>query len=874
MNRALVLTRSLLVGGLLGTTWMLPACALRHPPVEREPGPASWFMDQRAVGGGVPVRARGRALEAWRARSPQGTPGAWRTIGPYNVGGRVTALAVDPNDPARIWVGAAEGGVFVPADPEGTYNQWRPVFDDQTALSIGSLATHPTDSNIVYVGTGEDNGGGFSYDGEGVFKTTDGGATWTNMGLAEVRRIGRIAVDPVSPQRVFVAAGGNWYQRDLNRGIYRSVDGGQNWERVLNVSDDTGGIDVVIDPSNPNRVFAALWQRQTSGHTWYVNGSNSGIYRSQDGGTSWTRLTAGLPASSGRIGLAVAPSNPQVVYASINDAGISSGLYRSTNSGDTWTKMSNSADNGRGYYFSKIRTDPNDANKVYWLSLFIYRTTNGGSSFQTIGDIEVHPDIHALLIGPGTRLVAGTDGGIYQSEDSGSTWQFISGLPITQIYDLGVDVSQPGRLFAGFQDNWVWRTATGGPFSWTGVLTGADGLQCEVDPTDPSKVYAEFQNGAMFRSIDGGDTWENATSGFSGRKNWNVPITLDPFVPTTLYTGSIQVYRSTNSAASWSAISPDLTFHPHESHTQSLVRDTITVVSVSPADNRILWAGTDNGNVWVSADAGTSWTQVNPEGDDNWVTDIEPDRFDASKAYLTVTGYRTGASQPYVRVTRDLGATWEDLSAGLPEVPVNTILPSSEWRGRLFVGNDLGVFWSDDDGASWSDVRNGMPHVVVLDLEEDTAEGKLYAGTHGRSAYTYELDQLGAADGNADGVDNNADCALGNPTAFAVPPEVFPLEVARGAGEDSVLSWPSLAPQAGSGTVYDVATGLLADLATGGTSSSVALACGVGATPLTDGTSSATGQGAYYFIRARNACGAGSWGRTSAGGERPSSACP
>ena len=893
----------------LGVLLTLMVCVAEHPPrVARPVGPAAgggaaaglpagWFMGQRLSGDGrIPVRARAAALEAARSAGSLGlAPGSWVNVGPLNVGGRVTALGVDPNDPNHVWLGSAAGGVFVSGDG-GT--NWSPVFDEQTALSIGAIAVHPTDSNVVYVGTGEDNGGGFSYDGEGVFKTVDGGRTWANLGLDGVRRIGRIAVDPLNPQHVFVAAGGDWFSRDTERGIYRSPDAGATWEKVLYVADDVGGIDVAIDPVDSNRIYAATWQRLSLGTSWYIAGPESGVYRSLDGGTTWSRLGNGLPWAPevGRIGLAIARSSPDVVYALVtNDIGFISGLFRSSDAGETWVLVNDFVPStGLSYYLGNIRVDPADPDTVYILDTLLLRSRDGGRTLSVIAN-SVHPDWHDLVI-TGRRLIAGNDAGFFRSGNGGSGWDHAVTLPITQFYDLGIDWLQPQVRFGGSQDNGTIRTRTGAPSDWQEILTG-DGLQCEVDPTNSSVVYAEYQYGAIFRSANGGNSLTPATDGLSTdeRTNWNTPITLDPVVPTTLYTGRQRVYRSTDSASSWSAISPDLTNSPgpgaadattagrdgprgaatggrpggDRDHLMSLIRGTITAVTVSPVDHRVLWAGTDDGNVWVSEDAGVTWIKVNPPGPAYWVTDIACDPFDARTAYLTVTGYRQGDTLPYVRASTDLGATWRSLGDSLPQVPVNTVVADPAWRGRVFVGTDLGVHLSDDGGATWSMMRGGMPYVVVLDLVLHGPTRTLYAGTHGRSIYAYDLAQLPPPDGDGDGVDNNLDCAPFDASVFAPPGDVGTLSL-----QSDTLSWSSLATTAGPGTMYDVARGDIANLETAGTAGSVALACAMAGTTATDVETPATGAGFYYMIRGRNSCGAGSWGKDSRQVDRISNACP
>ncbi len=386
--------------------------------------PSSWLTRQRANADGViPVAARSRALQrARRSGLLEASSGTWVPAGPTNVPGRVSALAVDPHDPDTIWLGAAEGGVFLQRGDAGLGgdNPWTPVFDDQPALSIGSIATHPTDSDVVYVGTGEETGGGYSYDGEGVFVTTDHGQSWTALGLAEVRRIGKLAIDPVNPDRVFVAAVGGLHNTDEHRGVYRSVDGGDSWDNVLFVQDDTGAVDVAIDPQNPERIFAAMWQRSRAGGESYYGGAASGIYRSTDGGDTWVRLLDGLPSGVGvgRIGLAIAPSNPQIVYAVIvSSQGTLDGVYRSDDSGDVWTAVNQpglpSSLSPFGYYFGQIRVDPADPATVYVLDIQLWRSTDGGVNYGTVGP-SLHADQHALVVGSAGRLLVGNDGGFYR----------------------------------------------------------------------------------------------------------------------------------------------------------------------------------------------------------------------------------------------------------------------------------------------------------------------------------------------------------------------------------------------------------------------------------------------------------------------------
>ena len=877
-----------LVAVLIGLS-LIPGCESdRDLSEERNPDPAGeWFLAaRRTEEGTLPVRALGRALDTWvtQGGGTDAAVGSWVNTGPSNIGGRISSLAQDPNDVDRVWLGTGDGGVFLSSDAG---DNWTPVFDDQTSLSIGALATHPTDSDIVWVGTGEEAGGGYSYGGEGVFRTDDSGAGWTSQGLAATRRIGRIAVDPANPDRVFVAAVGGLYQRDTNRGLYRSTDGGTNWSQVLFIADDTGVVDVAIDPSDPQRIYASSYQRFRGNNESRFGGTESGIWRSIDGGDNWNRLTTGLPSSAGRIGLAIAPSNPDRIVAIVGStAGGLDGIYRSENGGDNWSKVNTSTlpffFSSFTYYFGQIRIDPNNENVVYALDIQLWRSTNGGVNFSAIGS-SLHADQHALLIAPTGPLYSGNDGGFYRSTNGGSSFVHNETLKITQFYDLCIDAQNPLRRFGGTQDNGTLRTTTGGTSDWTNVL-GGDGMQCEIDPTDSQKVYAESQWGGISRSVNGGDSFSSATSGIdpADRNNWVTPITHDPIVSGTLYTGTQRVYRSIDSAVSWTAISNNLSdapltttaSEPGEDHGQDPIQGTVTAIAVSPLDRDVIWAGTDDGNVWISTDFGSIWTEVTPPSADFWVTEIHPDPDNRETAYLTVAGYRSDDLLPYLRVTRDLGQTWETITGDLPQVPLNSVIRDPNWLGRLFTASDLGVHISEDEGASWSFLGDGMPFIVVQDLALDQGSRTLFAGSHARSLFHYDLTQLPPADGDGDGVDNNNDCALADAGAFASPSEVSQLTADRGTGGETILAWSDLSGTAGSGTHYDMARGLLSDLSVSGPEGAASLFCDLPGTGAMDVAPGPAADGFYYFIRGRNSCGLGPFGARSDGSPRTPVLCP
>jgi len=863
-------------------------CALRRARESEEtrrPPNDAWFAKQRMSSGEpIPLGALRRADSTLAS-----APGTWNAVGPTNVGGRLTSLAVDPNDANHVWAGAAAGGVFESRDAG---NSWTPVFDDQPVLNVGAIAAHPTDSNIVYVGTGEANGAGYSYDGDGVYRTADGGVTWQHLGLAETRRIGRIAIDPVNPQRVFVAAAGGVYVPDAFRGVYRSTDGGTNWTKVLFVGPTAGAIDVAIDPANPSRIYAAIWDHHSTPSHWYAGGVDSGIWQSSDGGDSWSRLTNGLPASAstvGRIGLAVARSSPQTVYALyLDDPGKLIGVYKTTNAGVSWAKQNASGAKNAfdvyGYYCGQIRVDPQDANVVYLMDIYWARSTDGGQSY-TVHSGGSYVDHHDMVVLP-DRLYQANDGGFFRSNDLGNSWFHAPSLPVSQFYDLGIDSLNPNRRFGGTQDMGSLRTTDGGSSSWGNVL-GGDGFHCEVDPLDSSRVYCESPNGAIHRSVDGGNTFVLAVHGIgpNDRRTWSPPIVHDPRRTQRLYAATHRVYRSTDGAANWDAISGDLSDGPPptpssapdattggNSHLASVVEGAVTTVAPSGLDLNVVWAGTDDGHVWVTQSGGSAWARVDVPGRSEWVTRLEADPFSASSAYVTFSGYRAGSRLPRIFRTVDYGASWTDISGDLPDVPLNCVNadPDPAMRGRLFVCNDFGVYVTDDYGQSWSALGTGMPPVVVMDLDLIQSSRQLFAGTHGRSIYLYELNQLGPADADGDGRDNLADCRPDDPTVFASPGEVSGLTV----GSDRVtLSWNSEAVNSGSATQHQVLRGLVADLPVGGASESC-LVTGTPTSAIADPAVPPAGSAFWYLVRAKNACGTGSYGATSAGSPRDGSACP
>jgi len=717
--------------------------------------PSNWFFMQRAypfetINYNAFDEALGQA-DRLLALSAFKQNGSWEFIGPDNVGGRLTDVAMHPTDSQTVYVAAASGGVFKSND---LGDSWQAIFDDQPSLSIGALAIDPEDADVIYVGTGEVNGGGGSltYGGTGVYKSDDAGLSWTSLGLTETRHIGRIVIDPSNSQRVFVAAMGRLFSENQERGLFRSEDGGQTWENVLYISPQTGGIDVVINPNNPDTMYAAMWQRIRYPDSRRFGGDEGGVFRSVDGGTTWTELTNGLPETEiGRIGLGMAPSEPNVLYALYADeVGPFRGFYKSIDGGENWTQLpddpvlvQNSA--FFGWWFGNVRVHPENPDIIYSLGLRLVRSEDGGFTFEDVSG-GMHVDHHGLYIHPlNTNLIIdGNDGGFYVSRDGGNAWEHKDNLPITQFYTVDIDFQNPLHVVGGTQDNNTYRTFSSSESDWEVLVPIGDGQYVRIDPQDNQKVYGSFQRGGIMRSVDGGENFFFATEGIDAEEpvNWSAPIELDISNPGTLYTGTNKVYRSENEARSWEAISPAL---PARNVSTSVFDTfgTITSISVSPTNPDYIYAGTDDGLVWVSTNGGEEWIDITQSLPDRWVTRVMVDPRVETTAYVTYSGFREDIPLPHVFKTTNTGQLWTDISSNLPEAPVNDIIPDPVQPGLLYVATDLGVFYTVDDGEVWMPLGEGVPRVPITDLSLHAPCRKLVAATYGRSMYSFDLAQIG-----------------------------------------------------------------------------------------------------------------------------------
>lgn len=709
--------------------------------------PGDWFFYQRSYPeGDIPYDKYFRSMEEKKVMEQMDNPTSalnWTPNGPYNIGGRITAIAVNPSNPNIIIIGAAAGGIFKTTNGGGS---WQAKTDEWPSLSVGALVMHPSNPNIIYCGTGEGNSAIDVYPGFGVLKSTDMGDTWNLVGLTEALHIPSMDIHPLNPNIVYASVMA-FRSFGQNKGIYKSTNGGVNWARVLFVSDSTSGVDVKVSPDDLNIVYAAMWERiRTPPSISKTGGISSGLYRSSNGGANWQQLgvSNGIPASSsttGRISIAVARSNPNFVYSifKTTTGNNISGIYKSTNKGLNWTTMSMSGVSSSGFdwYFGLIEVDPTDPNKVYIGSVDIFRTTNGTNwvnltnSYSGTFD-QQHPDQHVLWINPASpnNLICGNDGGIFETSTGNAPWSKSYDLPITQFYATNIDHLNPLRKIGGSQDNGSKITFTGGTDNWE-VIYGGDGFTAHVDYTNSNIIYCTSQNGGLGRSTNNGVSFSDITGGLSGRFNWSTPYILDNVNPAILYVGSHMLFRSTNRGTSWTAISGDLTRGPNGR------LGTITCITSAAlgGGERVIYTGTDDAKISVTTNSGVNWTDVTGSLPQRYVTDVRCDSRNPSIAYVTLSGFNIDEKNTRIFRTTNYGATWSNISGNLLNVPANSIIVDEARDSVLFVGCDAGVYYTTNLGASWAILGTGLPNAPVFDINYHAGAQILCAGTHGRSMY-------------------------------------------------------------------------------------------------------------------------------------------
>ncbi len=693
----------------------------------------------------------------------------FRSIGPALPSGRIIDLAVNPDNPAEYYVAVACGSVWKTTNDGITFE---PIFDDQPSFSIGCVTMDPNNPHVVWVGTGENNSQRSVSWGDGVYRSSDGGKSWKNMGLKTSEHIGKILIDPKDSRIVYVAAQGPLWGPGGERGLYKSTDGGASWKAVLTISENTGVTDVVMDPRNPLVLYAASYQRRR--HVWTLinGGPEAKMFKSEDGGASWDTLRSGLPSGDvGRIGLAISPANPDYIYAVIEAAEKAGGVYRSTNRGGSWEKRGDYVPVSPQYY-NELVCHPNDAETVYSLDTYTMISTDGFKTWKPVGNKARHVDDHALWINPkNTRhLLIGGDGGLYDSYDGGATWRFKENLPVTQFYRVAVDNAEPFYfVYGGTQDN----NSLGGPSRTTngdGIFNedwfftnGGDGFESQVDPTDPNIVYAQSQHGGLVRF----DKRSGERLGLQPqpgpdeapyRWNWDSPLLISPHKHTRLYFAANKLFRSDDRGESWTAVSPDLTrqidrnqlpvmgkIWPPEAvakNASTSLYGNIVALSESPLREGLLYVGTDDGLLQISEDGGTNWRAVQRfEGvpETTYVSCVLASIHDVNTVYIAFDNHKNADFKPYIFKSTDRGQTWTARTGGLPAGgPVYTLAEDHISGDLLFCGTEYGVFVSTNSGEQWTQMKAGLPTIAVRDIAIQKRENDLVLATFGRGFYVLD----------------------------------------------------------------------------------------------------------------------------------------
>ncbi len=680
-----------------------------------------------------------------------------RSIGPAVMGGRISALDAIAAERLTIFVGAASGGVWKSVNGGTTF---KPVFDEHTQ-SIGAIAIDRSNPNTVWVGTGEAWTRNSVSVGTGIYKTTDGGDNWEHMGLEDSERIVKVLIDPHNSDTVYACVTGHLWNANEERGVYKTTDGGKSWERILRVDADTGCGDLAMDPQDSRHLYAGMWQFRRYPYFFESGGPGSGLYKTDDGGKGWRKVTNGLPEGTlGRVALAVAPSRPSVIYAAVESE--KTAMYRSDDLGETWRWVGSTSNvEARPFYFALLLVDPGDYKRVYKPGSLTSVSTDGGETWATIGT-GTHPDHHALWIDPDNtdHMLIGTDGGLYASNDRGVHWSFLKSLPLSQFYHVSYDIEDPYNVYGGLQDNGSWMGPSQTPSGvqnkhWDSIGFG-DGFYAFVDREDSDIVYVEYQGGRIQRTRK--STGESkdiqplpAESEPKYRFNWNTPIHLSPNREDTVYLGSQFLLRTRDRGESWEKLSDDLTTNDPQKQRQiesgGLTPDnstaenhcTIYTISESPLNERLIWVGTDDGNLQVTRDGGKNWKNVVGNVPDlppcTWVTQVAAGRHAEGTAYVTFDGHRTGDMTSYIYKTTDFGETWVSLVADEIEGYCLSVCEDLVNPDLLFLGTEFGLYITLDGGAQWARLKGKLPKVGVREVIIHPREHDLILATHGRGVY-------------------------------------------------------------------------------------------------------------------------------------------
>lgn len=693
---------------------------------------------------------------------------SFRGVGPALTSGRISDFAVNPDNHSEYYVATSSGGVWKTNNAGTTY---KPIFDGQGSYSIGCIAMAPSNPHLIWVGTGENNAQRSVAYGDGVYKSMDGGKSWKKMGLETSEHIGKIIIHPEDENVVWVAAQGPLWSSGGERGIYKTIDGGETWNQVLEISEHTGVNDIVMDPRDPDVLYATSWQRARKVWTFIGGGPESTIYKSTDGGETWNKSDSGLPGGDkGRIGLSISPVNPDIIYAIVDASPDSEGFFRSTDRGASWSKMSSYSTSSN--YYQEIIADPHDVDRIYSMNTWAQVSNDGGKTWQRLGERSKHVDNHCMWIDPDDHrhYLIGCDGGIYESWDAASTWHFKPNLPVTQFYKVSTDNNTPFyHIYGGTQDNF----SIGGPsrtnsangitnFDWY-LTNGGDGFETQVDPTNSDIVYAQSQYGGLVRfdkrSGEGLSLQPSERPGEEAyRWNWDAPLLISPHSPTRLYFAANKLFKSDDRGNTWEVISEDMTTGIDRNtlevmgkvwsvdavmkNASTSIYGAIVALTESPVKEGLLYIGTDDGLVHMSPDGGATWTKYEsfpgiPAR--TYVNQLVASTHDENTVYAVFNNHKNGDFKPYVLKSTDRGATWTSITSDLPERgSVYTIAEDHVKADLLFVGTEFGVHVTVDGGDTWLKFSNGLPTIGVRDMEIQRRENDLVLGTFGRGFYVLD----------------------------------------------------------------------------------------------------------------------------------------
>ncbi len=692
----------------------------------------------------------------------------FRCVGPAFTSGRISDFAMNPDNPFEYYVATASGGVWKTTNNGTTF---KPIFDGQGSYSIGCITMDPNNHNIIWVGTGENNNQRSVAYGDGIYKSLDGGSSWKKMGLENSEHIGKIIVHPENSNIVWVAAIGPLWNKGGDRGVYKTTDGGETWEVVLSIDEHTGVTDLIIDPRNPDVLYAAAFQRARHVFTYLGGGPGSGIHKTTDGGKSWKKINKGLPSVDlGRIGLAISPADPEIIYAIVEAAQGKSGFYRSTNRGASWHKRGSYVTSGN--YYQEIVADPVDKNTIYGMDTWLHVSRDGGKTFQRTGEKTKHVDNHCMHIYPNNNnhWLLGCDGGIYETFDAAKTWQFKANLPITQFYKVSVDNDEPFYyIYGGTQDNF----SMGGPARTNtshGILNsdwfithGGDGFESQVDPENPDIVYAQSQYGVLVRydrkSGEEVGIQPTARKGENAyRWNWDAPLVASPHKKGRVYFAANKVFRSDDYGNSWEVISDDLTRQLNRNELKIMDRvwsmeavaknrstspyGTLVAFSESTINPNLLMAGSDDGLIHISENSGTDWRKIdNISGapSRSYINAVYTSQHDENVMYVAINHHKYGDFKPYLFKSNNKGLTWTKISNDLPERgSVYAIEEDHVDPNLLFCGTEFGIFYSNSGGNNWRQLKTGVPTIAVRDIAIQRRENDIVLGTFGRGFYVLD----------------------------------------------------------------------------------------------------------------------------------------